>query len=452
MNKKTIFKNQKINTLYFGGIYGASVSGLALFCKRQGFEVRGSDISENEEKARKMKESKIRVDTSQNAYNVIGADAYIYTHALSADNPELASARAAGIPVLSRSELLGRILMGFDNRIGVCGTHGKSTVSAMITEIFSASGKSAESFIGAESFKINDAHYETDTAVFEACEYKRAFLDMNPTVAAVINIEKEHTDTYPKMSDALEAYVRFASVAEKAVLCADNKNCLKIAPYMKKAYFYSLREKKADMYGENIRESKGFYSFDAVLRGEKLFSVSLKVPGEHNVSNALCAALIGYVQGIKAEDIKRGLESYNGIKRRFEYIGKCGESPVFDDYAHHPSEIRCTLKAARAMGYKRIVCAFQPHTYSRTKAHFVDFAAVLSEFDEAVIADIYAARERNVYGVTSEMLAESVKNGRYIKSFDEIEKHLKSISEADTLILTMGAGRMNEIAARITEG
>ena len=452
MNKETIFENQKINTLYFGGIYGASVSGLALFCKRQGFEVMGSDISENEEKARKMKVNGIRVDTSQKAENIIGADAYVYTHALVEDNPELASARASGIPVLSRSELLGRILMGFDNRIGVCGTHGKSTVSAMINEIFFASEKRAESFIGAESIKINDAYYETDTAVFEACEYKRAFFDMKPTVAAVLNIEKEHTDTYPKISDALEAYVRFASVAEKAVLCSDNKNCLKIAPCMQKAYFYSLSDKRSDMYGDNIRESKGFYSFDAVFRGKKLFSVSLKVPGEHNVSNALCAALVGYVQGLKVDDIKRGLESYRGIKRRFEYIGRCGESPVFDDYAHHPSEIRCTLKAARGMGYKRIVCAFQPHTYSRTKAHFEDFTAVLSEFDEAVIADIYAARERNVFGVTSEMLAERIKNGRYIKSFDEIEKYLKSISDPDTLILTMGAGRMNEIAARITEG
>lgn len=453
MNKYTLFEQEKVNKLFFGGILGSSVSGISVFCKRLGYEVEGSDISQNEELEEILENYGIKVYIGQKAENLKGADAYVYTHALSEDNPEIEEARRLGIPTFSRSEFLGRILSAFPKSIGICGTHGKSTVSAMTAEIFSNSDKGTVPFIGARG--EDKALFEGEigkTAVFEACEYKRAFLDMSPTVAAVLNIEKEHTDTYPKLSDAIEAYIKFASRAKTAVLCSDCKNCLKISPYMQRTYFYSHCDKKSDMYGENIVENKGFYSFDAVFRGKKLFRAELKIPGEHNVTNALCAALLAYIEGVGIADIKSGLENYRGIKRRFEYIGRCGESPVFDDYAHHPSEIECTVRTAKSMGYNRIVCAFQPHTYSRTKEHFEGFAKVLSEFDEAIIADIYAAREINTFGVCSEMLAKAVKNGKYIPDFDKIEEHLKSIAAHDTLIITLGAGRMDTVAKKITQG
>jgi len=452
MNKNTLFEQKNIKKIFFGGIYGASVSGLSIFCKELGYEVEGSDVSDPPEMQDLLESFGINVIPSQTAKNLIGADAYVYTHALSEDNPELTEAKRLGIPVLSRSELLGRIIAAFPKSIGVCGTHGKSTVSAMTAQIFSRFDKGTAAFIGARGAELPPfTNGIGTTAVFEACEYKRAFLDMTPTVAAVLNIEKEHTDTYPLLSDALEAYTEFASRAKTAVLCSDCKSCLKIAPYMQKTYFYSLCDRKSDMYGENITENKGFYSFDAVFRGKKLFRADLKVPGEHNVSNALCAALLAYTEGADAEDIKAGLEGFHGIKRRFEYIGKCGESPVFDDYAHHPSEIKCTVKTAKALGYKRIVCAFQPHTYSRTKAHFDEFAKALSEFDETIIADIYAAREANVFGVTSEMLAQRIKYGIYISDLEKIAEHLKSLSSPDTLIITLGAGRMDTVAKKITK-
>jgi len=430
------------------------MSGIAVFCRRLGYSVSGSDTGVDEHKISEFEKLGITVYSEQTEENITSAHAYVYSHAIAEDNPELKSARKMGIPVFTRSEMLGMILELFEDRIGICGTHGKSTVSAMVANIFEIAGRNAYAFIGASSVNENKdirGDLPLQTAVFEACEYKRAFLNMSPTVAAILNIEKEHIDTYTSIEETLDAYKSFAEKAETVVLCGDCKNCLKIAPYMKKTLFYSLTDKHCDMYAENIRQEKGFYRFDVMFRGQKLFSAELKVPGIHNVSNAVCAALVCRICGIETEKIKEGIESYRGIKRRLEYIGMCGESPVFDDYAHHPTEIRCTLETARRMGYKRIVCAFQPHTYSRTKAFFDEFAEVFSEFDEVVIADIYAAREANTYGVSSEQLAERIKNGRYITDFRKIAEYLKKTSAPDTLILTLGAGKMDLIAKMITE-
>ena len=457
MNKYDIFYSNNGNNLFFSGIYGCSMYGIAIFCRRLGYNVSGSDTCINNEKKSKLEKLGITVNEEQTEENITSADAYIYSHAISEDNSELRAARQKGIPVYTRSEMLGILLSLFKNRIGVCGTHGKSTVSAMIANILKNADIDFEAFIGADAkmtYDENSIKSESvikSAAVFEACEYKKAFLDMSPSLAAVLNIEKEHIDTYQNVNDAINAYRKFAEKAETAVICGDSKNCLKIAPYMKKAVFYSLFDSHCDMYGENIRQKNGFYSFDAMFRGKKLFSSELKIPGIHNVSNALCAALVCHVYGIEAEKIRSGIESYCGIKRRFEYIGNCGQSPVFDDYAHHPTEISCTLDAARKLGYKRIVCAFQPHTYSRTKEFFEEFSKVFSEFDYVVFADIYAAREENTFGITSEALASRIKNSVYISDFTKIAKFLKKESAPDTLILTLGAGKMDVVAKMITD-
>ena len=206
------------------------------------------------------------------------------------------------------------------------------------------------------------------------------------------------------------------------------------------------------MYAENICESHGFYSFDVIFVGNRMLSVRLKVPGLHNVKNALAAISAALLSGVSAESVKKGLEGFRGMKRRFEFIGRCADADVYDDYAHHPTEIRATLDCAKRLGYKKIICAFQGHTYSRTAALFNDFVEAFDGVDEAVLTDIYAAREENVYGVSGRALAESVKNGTYISDLGELTEYLRGRAERGTLILTLGAGGLNEVAKELTGG
>lgn len=454
MRNKFAFLPENAERIYFSGILGVSLSTLALIAAERGYTVLGSDIGDSPETLKRLTESGIKVYPTQSAENVRGFDVFVYSAAISENDPELEYARSAGMQVLTRAELLGSLISEYTNRIGISGTHGKSTVSGMLTEIFLTEKRDITALIGAESidlcgsFRIGSG----DTAVYEACEYKRSFLRFPPTLAVVLNIEREHTDCYPELSDAIEAYASFAESARAAVLCLDDEGCRMLGRALSapKVLYYSLESSEAELYAENICCTGGYYSFDAVFKGKRLFSARLKVPGIHNVKNALAAAGAAYLSGVDPRMIGEGLSRFSGMKRRLEYIGECRGAAVYDDYAHHPTEIRASLECARTLGFKKIICAFQPHTYSRTAAFFKEFTEAFSAADTVVFTDIFAAREENTCGVSGRALAEATENGIYISALGEIKEYLEKRAEPGTLIITMGAGRLNAVAKALT--
>ncbi len=454
MKNHLSFLSGDVKRVFFCGIGGASMSGLAIMTKRLGYEVIGSDSTPKPENIRLFRENKIPFYFSHDKNNIEGCDAFIYTSAVGDANPELIQARKNGIEIFSRAEYLGKISDTFYDSIAVSGTHGKSTVTYMLGEIFTAAERFPYVLAGAKTPKNSSSFIEgrSDTIIYEACEYGRSFLSFNPKTAIVLNIEREHTDIYPTLSDSVSSFSEFAKKSSLLILNQDDEGCLMLANALKNSdintLFYSLHRTRNSLYAENLSENRGYYTFDIYKDGKAFIkNVSLRVPGIHNVSNLLAATLCATSNGIEnPEQIKTGIENFKGIKRRFEYIGTLSGADIYDDYAHHPTEIKATLKFAKKMGYKRIVCAFQPHTYSRTFSLFSEFTGAFEDCDEVIFADIFPAREKNVYGVSSSQLAAATKNGKYVGNQSKIFDYLKLSAHPKTLILTMGAGMLNEVA------
>ncbi len=437
--------------IFFSGICGISMSSLAIISANRGYSVIGSDAGCNSEALSELSDYGIKVYPSHSEKNIEGCGALIYTAAVSPDNPELLKARQIGIPVYSRAEYLGKILSGYPQRIGISGTHGKSTVCGMTSKIFAGCGNDCTSLIGARTVTDGKAYRigKSDTVVFEACEYKRSFLCLDPTTAVVLNIEKDHTDCYGTVAEEISAFSSYIKSAQYRVLSLDDKNTASIAGNESSAFWFSISDPHADLYAENISEKNGFYSFDGMLRGEKAFTLTLSVPGLHNVKNALAAMSVARVHKLDMEKAALALSGFHGMKRRFEHIGSYNGAEIYDDYAHHPTEIRSTLRAARDMGFSEIICAFQPHTYSRTAALFNEFITAFTDADRVVLADIYAAREKNSIGISSRDLAARIPNSVYIPDFDGILSYLRSAARPGVLLLTMGAGELDTVARKL---
>ena len=336
------------------------------------------------------------------------------------------------------------LMKKYQNPIGVAGTHGKSTTTGMLSSIFLNDPSRDPVIMAGAALPEIDSTYrlgEGEDFLFEACEYQNSFLDFFPRLSVILNVEHDHADFFPTLEDVIESFTKFCDLAKsgKAVINYDNEGARKVSEKTKAPlFFFSLKEKK-DLWCENISENHGFYSFDLFTKNGLITSVSLKVPGEHNVQNALAAASAAHLSGVSPEAIKKGLEAFRGVKRRFEYRGKCGELSVFDDYAHHPDEIEATLQSAKKLGYEKITVVFQPHTFTRTRAYWDRFLESLSLADEVIFADIYPAREEPLPEITAENLAKASKNGKYLGDFSAIANHFLSSKEKG-LLLVMGAG------------
>lgn len=276
--------------------------------------------------------------------------------------------------------------------------------------------------------------------IFEACEYKDSFLSFNPTVAAISNIEAEHLDYFRDIGHIRRSFEQYARGAERVVM---NVDCPEAAELYRrlggKAIACSLNGENAEITARNALESRGFWEFSLVYNGQDCGRVRLSVPGRHNVSNALVAAGVSLSEGLAPEYVVSALCDFRGISRRMEYKGSLNGALIYDDYAHHPTEIKATLAAVRAMGFRKVICAFQPHTYSRTALLFSDFTTAFEDADTVIFTDIYAAREENVYGVSSRQLAEAVKNGIYAPTDSDVERIFREMAEEGVALLTMGA-------------
>ncbi|MCR5250276.1 MAG: UDP-N-acetylmuramate--L-alanine ligase [Lachnospiraceae bacterium] len=454
---------QKPIRVHFIGIGGISMSGLARILQTEGFSVSGSDRQDSE-LLTPLRELGIEVQIGQRAENItddIGL--VVYTAAISHDNPEFAEAEKRGLPMMSRATLLGQIMKNYRVPIAVSGTHGKTTTTSMISEILMAAGCDPTLNIGGvlKSIDSNTRIGGRDYFVAEACEYTNSFLEFFPRIGIILNIEEDHLDFFKDLDDIRHSFRRFAGLLPE-------DGCLILGGSVpdRDAFCSGLRcrvvtfgeEEGCDYRPEEIRfDENGLGSYTLVHRTKdgstERFAVSLSLPGRHNITNSLAALAASDELGLSRETALAALARFDGPRRRFEKKGELGGITIMDDYAHHPTEIRATLKAASNVPHKTLRCVFQPHTYTRTKAFLDEFADALCLADEVILTDIYAAREKNTVGISSvdlqKKLREKGKDALYFSYFDDIETYLLGHAEAGDLILTMGAGDVCRIGDRL---
>ena len=420
------------------GIGGVSMRPLGLVLKGMGLTVTGSDMNSSVSTDELIAQG-IHVYIGHQAGNVQGADCVIRTAAVHNDNPEIAAARAAGIPVFERAQAWGVIMREYQNAVCISGTHGKTTTTSMVTHILMEAKKDPTVMIGGYLPLLHAGHRvgNGDTIVLESCEYCDSFLNFFPTLAVVLNIEEDHLD-YFKDLDAIEySFHRFAEMATTGILAnGDDRNTLDALKNLEYVTFGI--DVKDRIHGENY--SKDWREFDIICDGQYYCHIKLQVVGRHNALNALAAAGTAWMLGIPGEAVENGLAQFTGAGRRMERKGNYNGADIYDDYAHHPGELAATIDAVRMMGYERVVVAFQPHTYSRTKALFDDFVRELRKPDHVVLAEIYAARESNTTGISSTDLAKEIPGAVYCETLPLVTAYLQSIARPGDVILTIGAG------------
>ena len=439
------------HSIFFIGIGGISMSSLAELSLRAGYKVGGSDRSENAQ-VKALRNLGIPVFSKHEASNVAEYDAVVYTVAIGADNPEYLAALSAGKPVISRADYLGYLMVSYRHRVGIAGMHGKSTTTAMCAQIF-LNAADPTILCGAELPALQNATCRIgDTKehfVFEACEYMDSFLDFYPSVAVVLNVGMDHVDYFHSLEQIHTSFLRFAQKTGQEgclIYNADDPECqLTFAPFEGEKYTFGI-ERVADFCAQNISHENGITAFDFVWNSRVLCRISLRVFGLHNIYNALAAAAAAAVCGISPEYIATALLSFAGARRRMEHKGTLNGAEIYDDYGHHPDEIRATLAGARQMGYRRILCAYQPHTYSRTAGLLDEFAGAFADVDKVYFADIYAAREQNVYGVSSQLLCERIgEKAEYCGTFAAVEKAIRRDAKQGDLVIVMGAGDIYKV-------
>lgn len=421
------------------GIGGVSMRPLGLVLKGMGVHVTGSDMSASVS-TQELERQGIPVAIGHQAVNVQGADCIIRTAAAHNDNPEIAAARAAGIPVFERAQAWGEIMKSYKNAICISGTHGKTTTTAMMTHILMEADMDPTVMIGGYLPLLHAGHRvgHGDTIVVESCEYCDSFLNFFPTLAVVLNVEADHLDYFKDLEDIQKSFHEFASLATFGVI-ANGDDPHTVAAMEGISYVsFGLQE------GNQIRAANmhpDWQHFDVICEGEFYCHLDMGVMGKHNAMNALAAAAAAWMMGIPGEAVAVGLKSFHGAGRRMEFKGTFQGADVYDDYAHHPDEVSATISAVRAsMPGRRLVLAFQPHTYTRTQALFADFVRELKKPDVLVLAEIYAARERNTTGISSMDLVREIPGAVYCETLPEVTDHLRQIIQPGDVVLTMGAG------------
>ena len=422
------------------GIGGVSMRPLGLVLRGMGMTVTGSDMNSSVSTDELIAKG-IEVHIGHNAKNIEGADCIIRTAAAHNDNPEIAAARALGIPVFERAQAWGLIMREYKNAICISGTHGKTTTTSMITHIFMEAKRDPTVMLGGYLPLLHAGHRvgNGDTVIMESCEYCDSFLNFYPTVAIVNNIEADHLDYFKDLEAVERSFRKFAGLVPRTGYVIANGDDENTVHTLADLHYISFGiDPKNDIHPENLSED--MRSFDVICFGKRYCHVDLNVYGRHNVYNALAASAAAYVMGVDGEAVSRGLASFHGAGRRMEHKGTYNGAEVYDDYAHHPGELKSLIDAVKTMGYKRIILAFQPHTYTRTKALFDDFVEQLRRVDVAVLAEIYAARESNKTGISSADLAAKIDGAVFFETLPEVAAYLKSIAREGDIILTVGAG------------
>ena len=446
---------KKYKKVHMVGIGGVSMSGIAEILINFGFSVTGSNNVETET-TKKLERAGIKVSIGHNEKNIVDQDVVVYSAAIKQDNPELVTAKSKNIPIIERADFLGELTRCYKDTITISGTHGKSTTTSMVSLCFLEALKDPSIQVGAD-IKQLDGNYKVGNSeyfIIEACEYVESFLKFSPKSEIILNIDNDHLDYFKNFENIKNAFVKYVKLLPDdglLVVNGDDKNALDLTQYTKATSItYGISNKNTDFFAVNIVfDNNGFPEFDVYAKGEFYGRIKLNVPGMHNVLNALaCIALCDYY-GIKLDSIQKALLSFTGADRRFEFKGTVNGANIYDDYGHHPTEIVATAKALMNKKYNKSWVVFQPHTYSRTKNLMDDFAKALLNFDNIIILDIYAAREKNTYGITSKDLADKIcslgKDALYIPDFNDCVNYLKENVHENDIIITQGAGTVTEI-------
>lgn len=445
---------KEVKKIHMIGIGGSGMCPLAEILHTQGYELTGSDNNESDPLTR-VKKMGVKVHMGHSADNIGDAEMVVHTAALLKDNVELVAAKESGVPVFERSELLGAVSRMFNNCIGVCGTHGKTTTSSMLTQVLLTADMDPSAVIGGKLPMI-DAYGRvgtSDTFVCEACEFVDTFLKLSPKVAVLLNIDNDHLDYFKTMDNMKHSYTKFCNMADVVIYNGDDANTYDAIKNVEKNKTFITFGKgdNNDFIAKNIKMVNGRAHFDVYKKGAFLVSLELLAPGEHNVYNALATVAAADNEGADIGKIKQGIETFFGAGRRFENLGEYKGITIFDDYAHHPTELRATLNSAMQMGYKRVWAVFQPFTYSRTKMLFDDFVDVLQVPDKCVMSEIMGSREVNTYNIYTADLAEKIPGSVWFNTFEEIADYVAANAEAGDMVITLGCGDIYKAARMIIE-
>ena len=435
------------------GIGGVSMCPLAEVLRGMGLDVQGSDSTEGN-MVKHLRSLGVPVSIGHNADNLGDCDFVVRTAAVHDNNPEIAGAVARGIPVYERAQAWGALMRQYPNALCVAGTHGKTTTTSMCTHIFMAAEADPTVMIGGTLPLLHSGYRvgKGDTIIMESCEYCNSFLSFFPTVAVILNVEADHLDFFKDLDDIKRSFRRFAELVPssgRVIVNEDNAGAREVAVGLD-VFTFGL-ESEAECTAANLEETESGPSFDVMVHGETYAHVCLHVYGKHNILNALAAASAAYVLGLPGKAVEEGLASFTGAGRRFEYKGAYNGAELYDDYAHHPDELHALLTTAKALGRKRLIVAFQPHTYSRTAKLFDRFIEELKLPDVVVLAEIYAAREQNTEGISSADLCAKLPGSTYCSTLDKVTGCLRELAQPGDLILTVGAGDIYRAGEKLLE-
>lgn len=449
-----------VKNVHFVGIGGISMSGLAQILLQFGYNVTGSDINESNI-INKLRKNGAKVSMPHNPQNVEDAELVVYTSAVKQDNCEIIRAKELKIPIIDRAEFLGMIMKDYSYGVAISGCHGKTTTTSMVSIIFKNANLDPTVLIGGEIDAIdgNVRVGKSEYFITEACEYCENFLKFYPYVAAILNIERDHLDYFKDLEHIVSAFEKFAKLVPEdgcLVVCSDNAQAVAVAKKAKcRVLTYGIKE-KADFSAHKIKyDNLGHPTFEAKYGRKKLGTFSLCIPGEHNVLNALASIAIAHNAGIDMEIVKSSLSEFKGTYRRFDIKGTHNNITIVDDYAHHPTEIKATLHAAKQFPHQKIWCVFQPHTYTRTKTLFDEFSEAFYDADKVIITDIYAAREKDTGLVNPSELVDSINkhsaNAIYSSDFKNITDLIVREAKPGDLVFTMGAGDIFKLGPMILD-
>ncbi len=448
IKRKTDLLLNSLKRIHMIGIGGSGMFPIAVILHAQGYSLTGSDNNETDTLQR-VRDLGIPVTLGHFPENVEGAELVIYSAAIMKDNPELVRAAQLDIPIMERSVALGAITREYDNVVGVCGTHGKTTVTSMLVQIFEENGFDPSAVIGGRLPLIdsNGRAGKSDLLVCESCEYVDTFLQLSPDMCVLLNVDEDHMEYFKTLDRLKQSFHQFAESAHTVVVNGDDENAMSAMEGVdKKLITFGIRDTN-DFYAANITlKTKTAGEYDLMHHGEKLCHIALSVPGKHNISNSVAAAAAAYLNGATGEQIARSLQNFKGAGRRFEILAQIDGITIADDYAHHPKELEVTLNAAMQMGYKKVYAVFQPFTFSRTVMLMDDFARVLQIPDQTVLSEIMGSREINTYGVKAMDLCEKIPGCVFLDSFEKIADYIVQNAKSGDLVITLGCGDIYKAA------
>lgn len=440
----------KIHKLHFVGIGGSGMCPIAEILHHQGYSLTGSDVNEGDTLAR-IRSYGIPVVLGHRAENIGDAEAVVYTAAVNKQNPELVAAAQRGIPLIERSVMLGMVTARYPQTIGVSGTHGKTTTTSMLTQIFLDAKLDPGAIIGGKlkSIGTNGRAGDSEYMICEACEFADTFLQLHPATSVILNIDDDHLEFFGTVQNTIRHFHQYGlQTSTRIVVNGDDANSMQAVDDLTHAEIVTFGLGAENEYtAANCTTVHGaFACFDLLHRDEKLCTVTLNIPGMHNIYNALAAAATAHKYGVAPQDIADSLAHFSGACRRFEVLGRPNGITIADDYAHHPAELRATLTAASQMGFRKVWAVFQPFTFSRTKMLLNDFAEVLQLADEVVMTEIMGSREVNTYNIYTSDLAAKIPGSVWFKTFDEVARYVVEHAQSGDLVITLGCGDIYKAA------